>query len=162
LEHEEARGAWQVKIDDRIESTVRDLFNAVVKSKENDFEVTLTELPDSTSREKALELAVAVCVFVVIDTYGRRPTQGEIHEIAQDVVEAGSWVSFTQQEIAAFLTGVLDGKPLTQALGAENAFFLAFIITGILLVASPKVVEGEFWFNYLDRVEAAIEAAPAS
>jgi hypothetical protein len=46
--------------------------------------------------------------------------------------------------------------------GAENAFFPAFIITGILPVASPKGGEGEFWFNYLDRVEAAIEATPAS
>ncbi|MET8153298.1 hypothetical protein ACIBSW_19310 [Actinoplanes sp. NPDC049668] len=151
-----------MKIDDRIESTVRDLLNAVVKSKENDFEVTLRELPDSASREKALELAVAVCVFVVIDTYDRRPMPDEIREIAQDVVEAGSWMSLTEQEVAQFLTAALDGKPLAQVLDAHSAFFLAFIITGILLVASPKVGEGELWFNYLDRVEAAIEATPAT
>lgn len=151
-----------MKFDDRIESTVRDLFNAVVKSKEGDFEAALRELPDEASRHKALELAVAVCGFVVIDTYDRRPTADETREIAQGVVEAGSWMPLSEQEVATFLTAALNGRPLVEAVGAENAFFLAFIITGILLVASPKVGEGEFWFNYLDRVEAAIEAAPAS
>ena len=151
-----------MKIDDRIEAPVRDLFSAVVKSNEEEFAKVLRGLSDQASQVKALELAIAVCGFVLIDTYGRRPTASETEEIAQVIVDAGGWVPLTVPEVSKFLTVTLDGKPLAQTFGAENAFFLAFIITGTLLGASPKIGEGEWWFNYLDRVEAAIEATPAS
>lgn len=148
-----------MEIDDRTEAAVRNLFNAVVKSDENEFDAAVRALPDDESRQKALELAISICAFVLIDTYDRRPTAGDLELVSQAVVEMESWVSPGAQEVSNFLTSVINGRPLTESLDPQSAFFLTFIITGSLLAASPKIQDGEWWFNYLDRVEAAIESA---
>jgi len=146
-------------IDKKIEASVRSLLNAAVKSDESAFEDAARSLSDGESQTKALELAVAICLYVIFDTYDGKPTAGDVEEIAQAVVEMGSWATLTSQEVSKFLGSVLNGKALAEVFDPQSAFFLTFIITGSLLAASPKISKGEWWFNYLDRVEAAIETA---
>jgi hypothetical protein len=148
-------------VDDRVEPLVRRILGTVVKRNDDGFEAALRVLSDEDTRRKALELAVAICAFALLDAYGELPTSDDVELLAQQVAEMEEWSSLQPGEISAFLMAILEHRPLTDVLDPETAFFAAFIVTGSLLAASPRIGEGEWWFNYLDRVEAIIEATPS-
>ena len=56
------------------------------------------------------------------------------------------------------LSAVTTGKPprLANTAGSVSA---VFVVAANLLATASQPDEGEWWFNYLDKVEAAIEAA---
>ncbi|MFC7548007.1 hypothetical protein [Plantactinospora sp. GCM10030261] len=149
-------------IDDQIEPRVRRILGNVVRREEDEFDSSLRALADPESRAKAIELALTICAFALHDTFDGRPSSEDVRSAAETVADMERWATLTPEEVAAFLTAVLDGKPLNEVLDDATAVMSTFIITGSLLAASPKVGENEWWFNYLDRIEAAIEAAPAS
>lgn len=148
-----------MKFDDQTESASRSILDAVVKSDKSAFDEAVRALGQDGRAAKALELTTAILSYVLFDTYEGRPTPGDIDLAASTVAEMEPWASLTPAEVRTYLTGLLDGKPLAEIIDPQSVFFLTFIITGSILAASPKIREGEWWFNYLDRVEAAIEAA---
>jgi hypothetical protein len=145
-----------------VEPLVRRVLGTVVKRNEGEFDAALLALPDDETRAKSLELAVTICAFVLLDTYEGRPSPAEIRLAAGTVAEMEQWAMLIAEEVSTFLNAVLDRRPLAGTLDPQTAVMLTFIVTGSLLAASPKIGEGEWWFNYLDRVEAAIEATPGS
>jgi hypothetical protein len=151
-----------MEIDDQVERHVRRILGTVVKRDEDAFDSSMRELADSSYRSKALELAVAVCAFVLHDTYAGRPSDEEARQASQTIAEMEQWSTLTPEEVRSFLNAVLDGKALDTFLDRDTSVISTFIITGSLLAASPRIGEDEWWFNYLDRVEAAIEAARPS
>ncbi|MEU5939779.1 hypothetical protein ABZ807_11380 [Micromonospora sp. NPDC047548] len=147
-----------MKIDDRVEQLVRDALHWAVKSDADRFDEALRAFPDEGTRRGALELLIAICGFATIDVFGDRPSEPQIRALAGEVAEMESWSSVTAGEVAAFVAAVLAGQRLIDSLPAESVVVLAFVVAAHLLSAKPKA-EGEWWFNYLDKVEAAIEVA---
>ncbi|MCG5471012.1 hypothetical protein LADH09A_004985 [Micromonospora sp. LAH09] len=147
-----------MKIDERVEQLVRDGLHWAVKRQPGEFDEALKTFSDESTRQSAMELLVAISAFVSTDICGGKPSPEQIEELATEVAEAESWSSATSPEIEAFLGAALTGRPLSGVLPAGSAVILAFVVAASLLAARPKP-EGEWWFNYLDKVEAAIEAA---
>ncbi|MDT0531784.1 hypothetical protein RM555_22595 [Micromonospora sp. DSM 115977] len=147
-----------MRIDDGVEQRLRAVLHHVVKQQSEEFDIALRAFPDDRSRRDALELLVAITYYALIDAYGRRPSPEEVHEVAASVAESERWVPLSHSEVERYLNQVLGGQPLTDVLEPEAAVLLAFVVTGSLLSSRPQG-EGEWWFNYLDKVEAAIEAA---
>ncbi|WP_406078894.1 hypothetical protein [Micromonospora sp. NBC_00858] len=147
-----------MKIDERVEQLVRDALHWAVKRQPVEFDEALKAFSDESTRQSAMELLVAISTFVSADICGGRPSPGQVQELATEVAEAETWSSATSPEIETFLSTILAGRPLSGVLPASSAVVLAFVVAASLLSARPKS-EGEWWFNYLDKVEAAIEAA---
>ncbi|MEV4386923.1 hypothetical protein AB0J68_14590 [Micromonospora sp. NPDC049580] len=147
-----------MKIDDRVEQLVRDTLHWAVKRRPVEFDEALKAFSDESTRQQAMELLVAVSAFVTADICGGRPSSGQLQELASEVAEAEAWSSASSAEVEAFLAAILTGRSLPDVLPAASAVVLAFVVAASLLSMRPKG-EGEWWFNYLDKVEAAIEAA---
>ncbi|MFC8299720.1 hypothetical protein [Micromonospora orduensis] len=147
-----------MKIDERVEHLVRDTLHWAVKRQPVEFDEALKAFSDITTQRSAMELLVAISAFVAVDICGGKPSPGQIQELATEVAEAENWSSATHQEVEAFLHTILTGRSLSGVLPAGSAVILAFVVAASLLSSRPKS-EGEWWFNYLDKVEAAIEAA---
>ncbi|MFF5172160.1 hypothetical protein ACFY3U_05950 [Micromonospora sp. NPDC000089] len=147
-----------MKIDDRVEQLVRDALHPAVKNDPAAFEVALRAFPDEQARRAAVELLVAVCGFALVDLFDGRPSDSQVQSLATEIAEMESWATVTSAETAGFLAAVVAGRPLPGTLPASSVVVLAFVVTAHLLSAKPKT-DGEWWFNYLDKVEAAIEAA---
>jgi hypothetical protein len=149
-----------MKIDDRIEPLVRSALDAAVKQDEQRFDAALAAFPDGTARLHGLELGVAICGFIVIDAYDGKPSREETRLLAEKVASLSAWAGVSAADADRLLDTILSGKPLADSFDAESAINLIFVVTACILAASEKVGDGEWWFNYLDRVESAIEATP--
>ncbi|MEU3456101.1 hypothetical protein ABZ671_21265 [Micromonospora sp. NPDC006766] len=147
-----------MKIDDQVEQPVRDALHWIVKEQEDEFNAALQAFPDDASRQAALELLVTIARYVIIEAYSGPPSVDEVRELAGVIVEAESWLPLSHSEVERYLQAVLAGTPLIEHLEPETAVVLAFAVAGCLLASRPQP-SGEWWFNYLDKVEAAIEAA---
>jgi hypothetical protein len=147
-----------MKIDDGVELRVRETLHWVVKQNAAEFQNALTAFPDPATRVAALELLGAVAGFVLADMHGGKPSPNDVDAVAAEIAEEESWASVTSNEAAAYLNGVFTGQPLVDVLPPDRVVVLAFVIAAYLLSARPKE-EGEWWFNYLDKVESAIESA---
>lgn len=147
-----------MKIDEGTEQRVRDTLHWVVKRDLEKFDAALKSFPDESAQEAALALVVAVSGFVLIDIHGARPTPQQVDVLAEEIGRMEAWASVTSDDAALFMNAVVAGGSLTERLTPEDVVVLAFVVAGSLLSARP-MPEGQWWFNYLDKVEAAIEAA---
>ncbi|MEU5785873.1 hypothetical protein [Micromonospora lupini] len=147
-----------MRIDDRTEQHVRDTLHWVVKRDADKFDAGLKSFPNAAAREAALALVVAVSGFVLIDLHGGRPTPQQVAVLSEEIGRMEAWASVTADEAASFMNAVVEGRPLNEQLAPQDVVVLGFVVAGSLLSARP-LPEGEWWFNYLDKVEAAIEAA---
>ncbi len=149
-----------MKIDNEVETLVRETLTGVVKSDSDRFQRALAAFPDDKSTAKAVQLATAVALFVLNDVYGRTPTEAEMRAVADKLVDMENWAGVTSDEVTTFLIAAHHHTRADQVLPLERVIVLSFVLAGNLLSSCCK--EGEFWFNYLDRVEATLEAAPGS
>ncbi|MEV4499334.1 hypothetical protein C7C45_13630 [Micromonospora arborensis] len=147
-----------MKIDDRVEQLVRDALHWAVKRQPVEFDEAVKAFSDESLRQPAVELLVAISAFVSADICGGKPSPEQIRELATEVAEAETWSTTTAPEVETFLSAILNGRPLSGVLPVGSAVVLAFVVAASLLSSRPKS-EGQWWFNYLDKVEAAIEAA---
>ncbi|SCL18739.1 hypothetical protein GA0074692_0464 [Micromonospora pallida] len=147
-----------MKIDDRVEQLVRDTLHWAVKRKPDEFGDALRAFPNEATRRSALELLVAICGYTAVDVFGQRPSEDQIRALAADIAEDEGWASVTTAEVAAYIDAVLGGSRKLDALPSERLVPVSFVVAANLLSSKPKA-PGEWWFNYLDKVEAAIEAA---
>ncbi|MCO1597809.1 hypothetical protein M8C17_21905 [Micromonospora sp. RHAY321] len=147
-----------MKIDDRTEQLVRDTLHWVVKRDLDKLDAALKAFPDETARKAALALVVAISGFVLIDLHNARPTPDQVAVLAAEIGRMEAWASVSADEAASFMNAVVAGRSLTERLAPDDIVVLAFVVAGSLLSARP-LPEGQWWFNYLDKVEAAIEAA---
>lgn len=149
-----------MRIDDQVEPLVREALTAVVKSDPERLRQAFTAFPDNDAMTSGARLATAVALYVLNDVYGQRPTPAELRSVADKLVEMEDWTDVTPDEVTTFLTASYDGARATEVLPADRIAPLAYVIAGNLLSSCCK--DGEYWFNYLDRVEAGLEASSES
>lgn len=146
-----------MRIDDRVEPLVREVLAAAVKADEDRFARALQAFPDDAAVTNGVQLAMSAALYVLQDQYGRRPTDDELHTVAARMAETENWTEVCADDVVAAITAALNGRRGDEVLPMVKIVTLPFIIAAYLLAAG--CAEGEHWFNYLDRAEAAIESS---
>ena len=100
--------------------------------------------------------------YVAIDVCGRQwPIEDNLRRLAEGTTKSNNARAFglKAQDSYAYVKRVaLGGEPLNTVLSPpEDAGTLSFVITGHLLVAFSTAEEE--WWEYLNRIEAALEGA---
>lgn len=148
-----------MQIEPMVEQLTRRLFGHALRAEHDDFQRRLADA-DGETVSQAIRLAATIAAYVAIDACGgARPTEEELRTIASNLAEADEHYSLTADEVHAYLTkGVFGGQAVHELLAPEDAVRLPFII-GVYLV-SDYHDDDQAWWDYLDTIEAAIEAAP--
>ncbi|WP_328848655.1 hypothetical protein [Micromonospora zamorensis] len=146
-----------MKINSSVEVTMRATIHAAVKRDFATLDERLRSLKDDDNAAATVELALAVVGFLMVDIHGGRPGDDQIVAVAGEVAEAESWAQPTRREVADFLMKLMRGEPFASAVPAENVIVLAFVVAANLLSSCRR--DDEKWWDYLDRIEATMEAA---
>lgn len=138
---------------------VRELIGHALRVEFDDLTKELDRLSDD-ARTDAIGHAAVIAWFVAVDDNGGTPpTSDELREVAHDAAEVEDRFTLSADTIHTYLSRCVFGDtPPFDALSAEEASRLPFIVAGNLL-ASVRA-DDEEWYEYLDRVEAAVAAAP--
>ena len=146
-----------MKIDDRIESLVREALTAVVKRDPERLQAAIAAFPDEHALTAGYRLAAAIALYVLQDQYGRQPTPAEVRAVADKLVELEGWTDIQSDEVTRYLTALYGGTRVDEVLLLERAFLVSYVLAGDLLSTCRRKTED--WWDYLDRAEAAIEAS---
>lgn len=77
------------------------------------------------------------------------------------MVSAGSEYSLTAEEVRDYLGKAgFGGQAVYEVLAPKDAVRFPFIVGAYLLAGHSR--DEQAWWDYLDEVEAAVEAAPTS
>ncbi|MGH3656420.1 MAG: hypothetical protein ACRDUA_07155 [Micromonosporaceae bacterium] len=150
-----------MEIDDTTEPLVRAAFDASINKDVDRLNTALKAFPDETARRKGLALALAISGAVLYDSHQGRPSPDQTRHVAAALADMLGWAAVTEEEAHTYLTVVLDGGSLADALDPRTVVLLTFVIAAELLAASPKIDKDETWADYLDRIEAQLKATPS-
>ncbi|TDB83702.1 hypothetical protein E1091_18055 [Micromonospora fluostatini] len=148
-----------MKIDDRTEALVRTVLDAVVHRNPAGFEKSVSDLEGKVGLRAGIELAAAICAFVLFDVYEGLPSEEQIVDLAVDMERQEQWMAPDRGEIGSYVRALVHRQPLEGALTEEGVVVIPWLVAANLLTTASQPEQGEWWFNYLDKVEAAIEAA---
>ncbi|MEH1013019.1 hypothetical protein V6U90_07900 [Micromonospora sp. CPCC 206060] len=148
-----------MKIDNEVEPLVRATLDAAVNRDTPRFESALSVFISRDLTQRGVEIAVAVCAYVLFDIHEGKPSESEIDELARDIARQEQWMDVDSGEAADLLRALVHHQPLKNVLPEESVVVLPYLVAANLLATTASSEDGEWWFNYLDKVEAAIEAA---
>jgi hypothetical protein len=149
-----------VPVDGRIEPTVRRALEAVVREDLAGLDAALSSFPDKASRMQGLHLTWMIARLVLYDMSAGKPAAEEIRASAPVVATMTGWAGVSAGDVVQFYDGVLDGKLFTTTTDLDEISRIFYVTTGWLLASSMMNRRGEWWSQYLDRLEAALEAGP--
>jgi hypothetical protein len=152
------------RINAKLEKALREAIDSVAHSEEDQTPPSLAAL-DERERAEALGLAIIITCYVMVDACGTQwPVKASVQRIAGALATTGSLAKrlhLDAEEIHAYLSRtVLGPEQLEDVIPNEPSFTRLPIIVMLqaLAVYSPK--EMGMW-DYLDRIESAIEIASA-
>lgn len=146
-----------MRIDAGAEVMARAAIHAAVKQDFAKLDETLRGFSDDELTRKAVELTLAVILFVLRDAYGGKPDDNQVRALAAAIAQSEAWVRATAEEISIFLLRLVNGESFVGKVPTENVVILGFVVAGYLV--SSKRRDDEKWWDHLDRVEAALEAS---
>ncbi|MEU4401476.1 hypothetical protein [Micromonospora orduensis] len=148
-----------MRIDDQVETLVRAVLDAAVHRDSGRFEGAMDALVGSQETlTKAVELTLAVNAAVLFEVHDGRPSPEQVNELSRNISQQEQWAGVSAADVHALLVAVTTGNPPVVASSVDGATAV-FVVAANLLATASQPDEGEWWFNYLDKVEAAIEAA---
>jgi hypothetical protein len=152
------------RINAKVEKALREALDSVPHVEEDEITASMGILSDA-ERAEALGLAIIITCYVTIDACGSQwPTQSSVRRIAGALATKGTTAKrlrLDAEEIHTYLSRVVLGRErMEDAIPDEPEFTLLPVIVAqrALAVLSPK--EMVMW-EYLDRIESAIEIASA-
>jgi hypothetical protein len=156
--------AVTARINAKAEKALREAIGSVPNVEEERIAEPLSHLADG-ERTEALGLAIIITSYVAIDACGNQwPAQASIRRIAGALATGTTTAErlhLNAEEIYAYLSRVVLGPERLEDVIPDEAAFtrLPVIVAGeALAVYSPK---GIGMWDYLDRIESAIEIASA-
>ena len=152
----------------RISADVEKQFrDAVGHALRNEFEEMREGVLRLTDEQIAscMNLCAFVAGYVAINACGRQwPDEDNLRRIAERTTQSDNARAFglRAEDSYAYVKRVaLRGEPLNAVLSPiEDAATLSFVITGYLLVAFRSA--DQHWWEYLNKIEEAMEAALAT
>jgi hypothetical protein len=152
------------RINAKVERALREALISVARIEEDQITAPLAVLDDK-ERAEALGLAIIITSYVAVDACGSQwPIQTSVRRIAGALATKGTMAKrlhLDAEEIHAYLSRVVLGPERMEDVIPDEPQFtrLPIIVTEqALAVYCPK--EMEIW-EYLDRIESAIEIASA-
>lgn len=144
-----------MKIDMKVEPVVREILTGIVKQEPERFAQAMQAVNDNESAATVLQLGVAIGTYVLYDQHdGARPTPEEIDEIADATLATYEWSTLTKEQAVETITAMVDQRQAN--LSPTHVLVAApFFVAAYGLAAGAD--DDEWWFSYLDRVEAALE-----
>lgn len=146
-----------MKIDEQVESLVREALDASIKQDIDRLDSALDAFTDDTKRRDGMVLLFLIGRQTLYELYeGRTPTEKQVSDLADWIADEDSWAGLPAQEIANYLLWLLGDDSKT--VNHEMYIVLIFVVTAVLL-SLVRRPEGYWWFDTLDRIEAMLEAA---
>jgi hypothetical protein len=147
-----------MRIDPKIEKPTRTMLGYAIRGELQELAPQVLAVGDVAYRE-CLALCLATAAYVVIDVAGRWPTDADIREIAQRTAQATTNFELHDADVYDYLARtVIGAENLSDAFGSQAAAgTLPLLVTARLLVSFRP--QGNDWWDYLDQIEAALEAA---
>jgi hypothetical protein len=145
-------------INPKAEKSTRELLGHAIRGELPELAVAIQAAGNETYRQ-CIALCLLVAGYVAVDVCKRWPIDADIREVARNAAEADGRMELTESDFYGFLAGsVLGDETLDQALGTiEAAATLPVLLTGsLLLTFRPR---GQKWWDYLDAIESALDAA---
>jgi hypothetical protein len=153
-----------VRINPKVEKALREAMFHVAHAEADQIESALAVLDDAEHTE-ALALAIMIACYVMVDACGTQwPTQASVRRIAEDLATTGTAAKRLQLdagEIYAYLSRtVLGSERLEDVIPDEPVFTRLPVIVAQRAAVGYSPKEMDTW-DYLDRIESAIEVASA-
>jgi hypothetical protein len=148
-----------MKIDERVEGRLRVAYSAAIGKDADQISEALAGITkDETA--KFIGLGIFVCGFIVKDVLREELDDDRLLALARDIVkDEADWMDLGDPAVvAAFLKAAATGDHQLAGLDGEDITGLA-IVCGAHLLAHYRLGE-QRWFQYLDEIWAALEAAP--
>src|SRR5262249_40091169 len=120
-------------IDDRIEALVREVLDAAVKRDLDRFSAALSAIPDGEDAAASVQLTLAICLYVLLETFDGVPAQEQIDEAGEYISDAEDWAQLNKSDVARLLRNITsEGHQFDEGLPVEEAMTLPFIIAANL------------------------------
>jgi hypothetical protein len=147
-----------MQIDPSIEKPTRTLLGHAIRGELQALAPQIHAMGDAAYRE-SLAFCLAAAAYIAIDVSGRWPTEADIREIATRTAQATTKFELGDSDIYDYLSRAAFGNEriddVFSSLPAAGA--LPLLITARLLVSfRPQETD---WWEYLDQIEMAFEAA---
>lgn len=152
------------RINAKVEKALREAIGDVRDADADQVGAPLAALTEA-ERTEAIGLSITITCYAVVDACGSQwPDGGDLRQIADDLATTGATAErlrLDAAEINAYLSRTVTGpEPLDDVISDRmRAERLVIIVAHrAIVVYSPK--GGSMW-DYLDRIESAIEVASA-
>jgi hypothetical protein len=152
------------RINTKVEKALREALDNVAHVEEDQITVPLAPLDESEHAE-ALALAGMITCYVTVDVCGNKwPNQASARQVAEDLATTGSTakrLKLDTGQIYAYLSRTVLGPERLEDVIPDEPYFTRLPVVVAqrgLSVYHPKDIA--MW-DYLDRIESAIEAASA-
>src|SRR5690606_12173824 len=116
---------------------------------------------DTATLEQAAALAMSVTGAVAVHVGGTNPPDdATLRTLAATAWKAETNVALDAATVHRYLAECIFGaSTLLDVVPAHEAARLPFLVAGNLLASHAKQDEGQAWTDYLDQIEAALEAS---
>jgi hypothetical protein len=146
-------------IEPKAEEPTRDLLGHAIRGEWDDFANTTEDIGDQ-GLLASLSLCLRISGYIAIDISGHTlPTVADISEIAQRMAAVDLDFDLTEDDAHAYLTRAVLGFELLIEVSPdrEKLATVPIFTTAALLVSYRR--HGTDWWDYLDQIENALEAA---
>lgn len=147
-----------MRIDPKIEQPTRTMLRHAIQGELQELAAVIDATGDEEYRQ-SIALCLATAGYVAIDASGRWPTSADKWEIARDAAQAAGTYKLGDSDVYNYLSrAALGAEHLDDVFGAVVATgTMPLLITARLLLSFRP--PGKDWWEYLDTIEAALEAA---
>ena len=145
-------------IDPKVEEPTRDMLGHAIRGELQDLAPLIQSVGDERYKQ-ALGLCLIAAAYIAVDVSGRWPADADVREIARQVSERGTEIKLDEADVYDYLSGAALGfQPLTEVFGdGVAAVTLPLLITGSMVFMFRP--QGQKWWDYLDQIWSAYEAA---
>jgi hypothetical protein len=144
-------------VDDQIEPRVREIFAAAVTQDASRLESAIRAFTDDEALTAGVRLSAAIGMYVLREQYGETPGEEELSQLATEIAGSEKWAGVHVEEIMTYLTAGMSRTSFERVLPADRFALLTCVVAACLVSYFHR--PGEMWWAYLDRAEAALEAA---
>jgi hypothetical protein len=145
-------------VDPKVEKPTRKMIGHAIREEFDDLENEIRGIGNDTLL-RAMELCILMAGYIVTEVAGRWPTDADVREIARHTAVSARGFVLSQDDAFAFLSRVaLNGEPMPEVIpSAEVGIILPLQVASTLLLAF--LPQGKHWWEYLDVIENALDAA---
>ena len=144
-------------IDPKVEEAARQMLGHAIRGEVAELAAAI-RVGGGERRRQVLGLFLVTAAYIAVDVSGRWPTDADLRKIARAVAEHETTTPVSEGDVYEYLSGAALGfRPPADALGDDTAAVGPALITGgMLFTFRPR---GGKWWDYLDQIERAYEAA---